>query len=253
MMDPIEVSGTGKDPAGSNHTAQSPEPAPSAAQQKLDTLRLAWRESRFLRDEPVVGVLEENLTTLIQVFGAERLAALLPNPKVRPLAAGAAVMELAQANLAPEDLSAIHLTRPSKTLAILNAPYQPTFMRDTLPRLQTAEFKREAQVALGDALCESLIPNTANGGLNSTLKNLLLAVRLNETIFKTTKIKASIQRAQYTWEGLNAKVSPQYDLPTLPGQTAKDSAVKLVVSLIEDGKAKEVYLFKRARKTLEHF
>jgi hypothetical protein len=55
-------------------------------------------------------------------------------------------------------------------------------------------------------------------GLNSTLRNLLLAVSLNETVLKETAMEAKLVLGQYTWKELKAKVAGG-EIPDLPNGT----------------------------------
>lgn len=69
-----------------------------------------------------------------------------------------------------------------------------------------------------------------NSSLNSSLKNLWIAVILNETVFKHSKYKARISLAQYRWDEHVAK-SAKWKMPTLPDWTDKKNYLKFVIAI----------------------
>ncbi len=191
-------------------------------------------EDGGLLEQPERDAVGRQLDLFEKHLRPDDLFRLFPNPATRPVLLAALLRELhwmsediLQAS-AP-DVAAETLQTRSTIAQILQKPYAPVFMKDILRTFAQAASTVDREDLQGWYKHELL---TKGDGLNSTLRNLLLAVSLNDTVFRGTDKKAKIALGQYTWRELKAKVG-EGEIPDLPKGTDDKPYVKFLVAVTD--------------------
>ncbi len=183
-----------------------------------------------LSDHPEKEGYQEKFDQLAKIINPETLSSIMPDPELRPLLFSAVLHQLDTLDFTAE-AQAIQALTHTKVLELLNTPYKPVFIEDIIDRFKKQAESGEDFSEASELYCDLLMhPERGLEGLNSTLKNLIIATILNETVLKNTANKAKIALAQYTWEGLRGIVS-KGEMPTLPEGTDKKTYLKFMVAI----------------------
>jgi ornithine carbamoyltransferase len=154
-----------------------------------------------------------NLTILNEV---------LPNSDIRPILRAAVVVQLCQNSTAP--LKTIEQFREeSSILRVLELPYAPLDMGEI-----TAMFESSSQSNPWGQLFSLAVEK---GGINSTIRNLLLTHYMNEALFAGTKLEMRMAIAQYTWQQV-ADQTQSFPHPDLPHGHKDRKLLKVVGTLV---------------------
>jgi hypothetical protein len=196
---------------------------PSTSQTKTPTpestfsgpFETAWRNHLLATTIPNLDQCCTHLATLKRAIDPEVLESLLPSPNTRPFLAAAVVIELS--NLIADQIPTLReqLIAASPILQILARPYMPLVSEPILELL--GKIQQIGGAEIGDILPRLILEGPAQNVINSTLRDLLLAIRLNQTVLRGSEIQAYVQPAQYSWRTLNANTS-LFGLPDLPIQ-----------------------------------
>lgn len=177
----------------------------------------AFDGNPVLETHPSREEVTRKASSLAQVLDPEVLA-LLPDPELRPILLAAVLHELRELDTTGEVTQEALLAK-SRILRVLKKPYEPFFAEDVLAVMG-------AEAGEGEANLEEH-PTT-----NSTVRNMLLANRLNEFL-AGSGWKAELALADYTWKGW-AATHQKGQLPTLPEGTDEKPYLKVLIRFTKE-------------------
>lgn len=150
------------------------------------------------------------------------LKEILPNSDIRPILRAAVLIQLCENGSAP--LQTIEQFREqSSILRVLQLPYAPLNMGQLAAIMESKSDANPWRQLLELAV--------DRGGINSTIRNLLLTHFTNEALFRGTILEMRIAVAQYTWRQV-ADQTQSFPHPDLPHGHNDRKLLKVVGTLV---------------------